>query len=127
MQIYDSLKPFGYQQIMQAKSLLARGIAIAASMSVNSSKTINYYNGAGWVHADCQGYQSIDHQVTIVGYGKKGKTDVWVVRNSWGSRWGANGYFYAPIGYNSFCLELYLYTALPKLLDLSTDRINYYD
>ena len=38
VRVYDSKEPFGTEQIRQAKSLLARGIAIAASMSVGSSK-----------------------------------------------------------------------------------------
>lgn len=32
------------------------------------------------------------HAVVIVGWGKSGSTDYWIVRNSWGI-WGNNGYF----------------------------------
>lgn len=56
----------------------------------------------------------IDHAVNIVGYGKKNGKDVWVVRNSWGQEWGANGYLYLEMGRNSFCIESVNVAVIPK-------------
>ena len=50
--------------------------------------------------------KSIDHSVTLVGYGTDDKSGdmYWLVRNSWGTSWGENGYYrIACVGCSSLC------------------------
>lgn len=35
----------------------------------------------------------LDHAVLLVGWGLDGSKPYWTVKNSWGTKWGENGYF----------------------------------
>lgn len=37
--------------------------------------------------------KELDHDISVVGYTDMDGVPVWVVRNSWGSTWGDQGFF----------------------------------
>nr|KAF6479588.1 cathepsin O [Molossus molossus] len=41
-----------------------------------------------------------NHAVIITGFDKTGSTPYWIVRNSWGSSWGVDGYAHVKMGRN---------------------------
>lgn len=60
-------------------------IAIQADQFV-----FQHYTGGIITDASCG--TELDHAVLIVGYGTEDGLDYWLVKNSWGSSWGDNGY-----------------------------------
>jgi len=64
------------------------------SVCVDASSWQNYQNG---VMTSCG--DSIDHCVQLTGYnGYNGGNPYWIVRNSWNTNWGINGYIWIAIG-----------------------------
>lgn len=64
---------------------------IAVSIDAYNTKFFNYKEGI--YNEKCA---EPNHAVILVGYGidQKTKKSFWIIRNSWGSDWGMNGYGY---------------------------------
>jgi len=67
-------------------TLLAKG-PLAVVTNGGSWAFQNY--AGGLFNAACY---NIDHAVILAGYGVSGTSQYWLVRNSWGSTWGEQGY-----------------------------------
>lgn len=59
------------------------------------------------------------HAMTIVGWTVINDVEYWVVQNSWGTNWGANGYVYIP--------NDYVFSEKYATIDLATYEKNMYD
>jgi C1A family cysteine protease len=58
---------------------------------IEADQRIFQFYESGVINANACG-QNLDHAVQLVGYGNENGKDYWLVRNSWGSSWGENGY-----------------------------------
>ena len=72
----------------------AANIAVV-SVGIDASATsFQLYNSGVYAPAGCSSTQ-LDHGVAVVGYNTMTEGgDYWIVRNSWGSSWGQDGYIY---------------------------------
>jgi len=59
------------------------------AISVDASKWGAY---AGGIFDGCSKNATINHAVQLVGYGEEGGVKYWIVRNSWGPKWGEQGF-----------------------------------
>jgi len=61
------------------------------SVCVDAASWQDYAGGimGGW---QCAWINILDHCVELVGYDTTASTPYWIVRNSWGTDWGENGY-----------------------------------
>jgi len=72
------------------------GVAINASGS-----GFQLYSGGVYTNSRCG--TSVNHAVLAVGYGADNGDDYFLVKNSWGSSWGMNGYIEMARNQNNMC------------------------
>ncbi|XP_071965328.1 digestive cysteine proteinase 1-like [Antedon mediterranea] len=79
-----------------SQSKLANAIANVGPIAVGidaSHKSLSYYASGIYYEKACGNKpENLDHAVLAVGYGKIGSESYWLIKNSWSTNWGNNGY-----------------------------------
>lgn len=85
---------FSDQEDEMAKALLTFGPLVVV---VDAVSWQDYLGGI--IQHHCSSGEA-NHAVLITGFDKIGSTPYWIVRNSWGSSWGVDGYAHVKMGGN---------------------------
>jgi C1A family cysteine protease len=83
----------GTEQLLQ--TLVATRSSVAAALWFNKESLDAFVAYTGGVFDGCtkSGGQVVGGQaVAVVGYGREGDKDFWLVKNSWGAEWGEKGF-----------------------------------
>ncbi|KAF8391247.1 hypothetical protein HHK36_023549 [Tetracentron sinense] len=90
----EALRDFGEAPSMLLNSEKALLKAVAnqpVSVAIDASGSDFQFYSSGVFTGECG--TSLDHGVTAVGYGTSADgTKYWLVKNSWGTEWGVDGY-----------------------------------
>lgn len=88
------------------QTLVSKG-PIVAAMPIYED--FYYYTGGIYRHVSGN-FTGTYHAVVIAGYGESGGVPYWIVKNSWDTDWGENGYF--RIYYDGLILDTRYYLAI---------------
>lgn len=62
-------------------------VAVAVDASTWQS-----YKGGVFPSTACNATATLNHGVSLTGFVATGNSPYWIVKNSWGAKWGENGY-----------------------------------
>jgi len=112
-----------YGFVKGEKNMMAE-IKQRGPISCRQAVTKQFFNHKGGIFKDSTGDTFARHATSIVGWGKSNKGQkYWIVRNSWGTYWGENGYFKIAKGVNNLGIEEECSWGVPTISGTMVERI----
>ncbi|XP_007539927.1 procathepsin L-like [Erinaceus europaeus] len=99
----------GFVDIHKREKSLMKAVALVGPISVGidaGHSTFQFYKEGIYYEPNCSS-EELDHGVLVVGYGFEGAVSdnnkYWLVKNSWGTDWGMEGYIKMTKDRNNHC------------------------
>ena len=92
------------------KEIYARG---PITCTIADPEELMEYKGG--IYRDTTGAKSLDHSISVVGWGEEDGQKYWIARNSWGTFWGEKGWFRIVRGENNLGIEADCQWAVPRV------------
>jgi len=95
----------GFKDVMKGEDNLKMAVGEMGPISVAmdaSHSSFQLYKHGVYTEPRCSSSR-LDHGVLAVGYGTSDGMDYWLVKNSWGTVWGMQGYFMIERNKNNMC------------------------
>jgi len=88
--LYDPIKSYSNVETDDQTALETASVSGCVSVAIEADQYAFQYYSSGILTGTCG--TDLDHGVLVVGYGSDGTQDYWLVKNSWGTSWGEEGY-----------------------------------
>ncbi|KAE9592140.1 hypothetical protein Lal_00012941 [Lupinus albus] len=82
----------GYRRLAQSDNAILCATSIQPIIACLNATSFKLYQGRIFHGRYCKKTTFTNHCVLIVGYGSQNGVDYWIVKNSWGKKWGRDGY-----------------------------------
>jgi len=88
--LYNKISSYKDVTTDDSTALETQVVSGCVSVAIEADQYAFQYYSSGVLTGTCG--TSLDHGVLVVGYGTDGSQDYWLVKNSWGTSWGEEGY-----------------------------------
>jgi len=108
---HQKTKFSAWQWVGKNESAMVAALNDIGPLSIAVDATYWSYYSSGIYDSSCS-TSRMNHGVLLVGYGKEGQKDYWIIKNSWGTSWGEKGFMRLIRGKNKCGVENFVCTIL---------------